>query len=71
MVDRLPDKYVILVDTDGKEPERSVSKHLKEELPNLLGSSVQAKCPIRIRTVASGSMVLCRRDESQEISWWE
>ena len=34
---RLPDKYVILVDTDGKEPNE-VLKHLKEELPNLLGA---------------------------------
>ena len=34
--DRLPDKYVILVDADGKEPDE-VLRHLKEELPNLLG----------------------------------
>ncbi len=34
--DRLPDKYVILVDTDGKEPDE-VLRHLKEGLPNLLG----------------------------------
>ena len=34
--DRPPDKYVILVDTDGKEPD-DVLRHLKEDLPNLLG----------------------------------
>ena len=35
--DRSPDKYVILVDTDGKEPDE-VLRHLKKELPNRLGS---------------------------------
>ena len=35
--DRSPDKYVILVDTDGKEPD-DVLRHLKEDLPKLLGS---------------------------------
>ena len=35
--DRSPDKYVILVDTDGKEPDE-VLRDLKKELPNRLGS---------------------------------
>ena len=35
--DRPPDKYVILVDTDGKEPDE-VLRHLKKDLLNLLGS---------------------------------
>ena len=35
--DRSPDKYVILVDTDGKDPD-VVLGSFKEQLPNLLGS---------------------------------
>ena len=35
--DRSPDKYVILVDTDGKEPDEVLAS-FKEELPNRLGS---------------------------------
>ena len=34
--DRQPDKFVILVDTDGKEPDE-VLQHLKRELPKRLG----------------------------------
>lgn len=35
--DRSPDKYVILVDADGKDPD-VVLGSFKEQLPNLLGS---------------------------------
>lgn len=37
---RPPDKFVILVDTDGKEPDE-VLRHLKRELPKRLGEQFE------------------------------
>ena len=61
-----PHKIVVLVDTDGKSTDDAM-RPIQQNIPKRCDRSNDFQYSLRLRSIASGGMVLCRRQESQKL----